>query len=625
MALAQGTRVGRYRIEGVLGRGGMAVVYRARGEGIDRDVALKLLADDLSAAPEFVERFRREGRLQASLEHPHAVTIYEAGDSDYGLYLAMRLVPGPTLAELNREHELGAAQTLTLLGQVADALDAAHALGLVHRDVKPQNVLVSGDDAYLGDFGLTRVEDATGVTSTGRLMGTVAYLAPEVIQGQQAGPAADRYAFAAMLFECLTGSAVFPRGTQAAVLFAHTNERVPRISARRPELPRELDDIFDRALAKDPRARPDSAGGLVDEVRRVLEAAGLAELGPPPLHDGALDSDTIASVLPRRPLAAARRSALPWFAAALVVGAALALGIRALVADGGGPARAQAAVPEPLPGAVVLGSDLSHPGRTLDCHARPPRPGARDCTMVQTALPGHTVFVPSNGVIRRWSVRSARGELSLAVLRPRSGGAGQIARSQSEFAENDGVFVFPTDIQVERGDLVGVVVIEGGLGARAGVEGAMTERWIPHVGATRAPDFPAGSGWNDELLLRVELMPGRGQRQPQQVSGTAALHLPPGRVQARRRGHFADGHPYEIALVAIGGRTVLDEFIDGRRRARVDLPGFRAQGQLVSMSIDIDPSSPENLGVYIQYVNAESSRLLAHYYGAGDHGFEIVN
>jgi hypothetical protein len=307
------------------------------------------------------------------------------------------------------------------------------------------------------------------------------------------------------------------------------------------------------------------------------------------------------------------------------VGAALALGIRALVDDGGAEP-AQAAVPAPFAGAIVLGSDLSHAGRTLDCRARPAGSGGRDCTMVQSALPGHTLFVPSNGVIRRWSVRSARGELSLAVLRPRSGGVSQIARSQSEFAENDGVFAFPTDIEVERGDLVGVVVIEGGLGAREGVRGATTQRWIPHVGATRAPDFASGSGWNDELLLRVELLPGQRQRQPAQVTGPAALTLPAGHVLKRRRGRFADGHRFELAIVALGSRVVLDEFIDGRRRARAGVPGFRAPGgQVVDLGADVDTSSPENVGSYIQYINPESSRLIARYYGADSHGLEIVN
>jgi hypothetical protein len=532
----------------------------------------------------------------------------------------MRLVPGPTLAHLIKERELGAARALGLLAQVADALGAAHALGLVHRDVKPQNVLVDGDDAYLGDFGLTRVEDATVVTSTGRLMGTVAYLAPEVIQGEGAGPAADRYAFAAMVFECLTGSVVFPRGTQAAVLYAHSNEPVPSISTRRPELPAELDAVFERALAKDPRQRPGSARELVDEVR----AAQIDALGPPQPRETALDSDTVEPVLPARAPASGRRRALPWIAAALLAGAALALGIRALV-DDGGPGAAQAAVPEPLPGAIVLGSDLSRPGRTLDCRARPPRAGSRDCTIAQAALPGHTLFVPTNGVVRRWSVRSARGELSLAVLRPRAGGVLQIARSRSEFAGNDGVYAFPTELEVERGDRLGVVVVEGGLGARAGVNGATTERWIPHVGGNRKADLPAGSGFNDELLLRAELIPGKRRRQPHQVVGAAAASLPAGHVLERRRGRFADGHRWEVAFANAGGNVVADLFIDGRRRARTAVPDVRPHGEVFHMSMTIDPTSPENGSVFLQYVNPESSRLIARYYGFDAHGFELID
>ena len=184
MLIERGTIVGSYRVEGILGRGGMGVVYSASHVGMDRRVALKVLADDLSSSPEFVERFRREGRLQASLDHPHTVTVYEAGESEHGLYLAMRLVPGPTRALLYQERALDATRGLALLRQVGDALDAAHSAGLVHRDVKPQNVLVGdSEDAYLGDFGLVRDGDTSGFTATGRLLGTIAYLAPEVIQG----------------------------------------------------------------------------------------------------------------------------------------------------------------------------------------------------------------------------------------------------------------------------------------------------------------------------------------------------------------------------------------------------------------------------------------------------------
>src|SRR5262245_2333363 len=291
MLIERGAIVGSYRVEGILGRGGMGVVYSAQHVSLDRRVALKVLADDLGSSPEFVERFRREGRLQASLDHPHAVTVYEAGESEHGLYLATQLVRGPTLAQLFEERALDAARGLALLRQVGDALDFAHEAGLVHRDVKPQNVLVGdADDAYLGDFGLVRGNTTGGFTATGRLLGTIAYLAPEVIQGAEAVPASDRYAFAAMTFECLTGTVVYPRGSEAAMLYAHTNEPPPSASERRDELPRSLDSVLKKALAKDPEDRPESAQAFVDTVSRTLEAADTADLGPPPLWPAVLDA-----------------------------------------------------------------------------------------------------------------------------------------------------------------------------------------------------------------------------------------------------------------------------------------------------------------------------------------------
>ncbi|HST42861.1 MAG TPA: serine/threonine-protein kinase, partial [Conexibacter sp.] len=294
--LREGTLVGRYRVEALLGRGGMGTVFRARHEESGRVVALKLLGDDMAADTDRGARLLREGRAQASLEHPHVVTVYDAGESEQGLYLAMRLIDGPRLADLIAERRLDMRRALALLEQVADALDAAHAAGLVHRDVKPLNVLVgAGDHAYLADFGLTRADGATAATAAGTLAGTVAYLAPEVVRGEEASPASDRYAFAAMAFECLTGSVVFPRTSEAGVLFAQAHDPPPRIGARRPELGDGLDELFEHALSKQPSERPASARGLVAALRRALERSGTIELpAPSPIGAAALAPGTVA-------------------------------------------------------------------------------------------------------------------------------------------------------------------------------------------------------------------------------------------------------------------------------------------------------------------------------------------
>src|SRR4051794_19282345 len=298
----QGTVVGSYRVDAVLGRGGMGTVFRATNVDSGRVVALKVVSPGLTWDSRRGERFRGEGRAQAALEHPHVVTVYEAGESERGPYLAMQLIDGPTLVELVRERKLDARRSLDLLGQVADALDAAHAEGMVHRDVKPHNVLVArGDHAYLADFGLTRAGDQGAITATGTLLGTVAYLAPEVVRGDDATAASDRYAFAAMAFECPTGTVVFPRSNDSAVLFAHVNEPPPRLGTRRPELGHGFDALFERALAKDPGERPRSARELVDAIGRELESSGAIALpAPPPAGAAALGrnatTDPVASL-----------------------------------------------------------------------------------------------------------------------------------------------------------------------------------------------------------------------------------------------------------------------------------------------------------------------------------------
>src|ERR1700680_577218 len=220
-ALQNSTVVAGYRIDGALGEGGMGTVYRATQLSLERVVALKVLTAELSSDPDFRERFRREGLLQAALDHPHIVTVYEAGAADERLFLAMRMVEGPTLKELIVRHQLDARRALRLLTQVAEALDAAHAKGLIHRDVKPQNVLVgAGDHAYLADFGLTKGSDDAPMTETGLFVGTIDYISPEQARGERATARSDVYALTAVLCECLTGRVPYVKATEDRVLMA---------------------------------------------------------------------------------------------------------------------------------------------------------------------------------------------------------------------------------------------------------------------------------------------------------------------------------------------------------------------------------------------------------------------
>ena len=279
--LAPGDTVAGYRIDGILGRGGMGVVYTATQLSLNRTVALKFLADILGDDPDFRERFRREGLIQAALDHPHIVPVYEAGEVDDGLFLAMRLVRGENLKELIVSGRLSVARTLRVLGPIADALDTAHEAELIHRDIKPQNILVGGrDHAYLADFGLTKEAGATGVTKTGQFVGTFDYVSPELISGHPGDRRSDLYALAAVLFECLTGQVPFVRASDAALLYAHVADPVPTVTALREDLPAAIDGVIAQALAKDPDARHASATAMIDEAAAAL--ADVADEAPGP-------------------------------------------------------------------------------------------------------------------------------------------------------------------------------------------------------------------------------------------------------------------------------------------------------------------------------------------------------
>ena len=244
--LGVGSTIGPYRLDALLGRGGMGVVYRAEDLRLGRKVALKLLRASLADDRTYRERFLRESRLSASIEHAAIVPIYDAGETDGLLYIAMRFVDGVDLAKLlHREGSLAPERAVALVGQLASALDAAHARGLIHRDVKPSNALIGtdgdGEHAYLVDFGITQdTASHERLTATDQLVGTLDYLAPERIRGEPVDGRADIYALGCVLLECLTGQVPFARATEAAAIYAHLEEQPPRPSDLRPGCPRRL-------------------------------------------------------------------------------------------------------------------------------------------------------------------------------------------------------------------------------------------------------------------------------------------------------------------------------------------------------------------------------------------------
>ncbi|AZQ39606.1 serine/threonine protein kinase [Streptomyces cyaneochromogenes] len=281
-----GRQVAGYRIEQEIGRGGMAVVYRARDLRLDRTVALKLLAPELARNDTFRRRFTHESRTAAAIDHPHIVPVYEADETDGVLYIAMRYVSGSDLRHLlDVQGPLPPPTALRIAAQVASALDAAHEHGLVHRDVKPGNILVArGTDSdhpehvYLTDFGLTKKSlSLTGFTTVGQFVGTLDYVAPEQISGKPVDARCDVYGFACVVYECLAGHPPFQRDEDMALLWAHQYDEPPPLTEERPDLAPPVDSVFAMALAKSPDDRHDSCLAFVAGLRAAVagEAAAL--------------------------------------------------------------------------------------------------------------------------------------------------------------------------------------------------------------------------------------------------------------------------------------------------------------------------------------------------------------
>ncbi|HYZ52892.1 MAG TPA: protein kinase [Streptosporangiaceae bacterium] len=261
-----------YQLRAVLGRGGMSTVYKAEHPRIGSVVALKVMAPELAADDVFRARFLEESRMAASLNHPNIIPIFDMGPCEGLLFIAMHYVAGTDLrAVLKEHHRISPSQALLLIGQTARALDAAHRHGLVHRDVKPGNILVERgaddddpDHVYLADFGITKhMTSRSGLTSTGHLMGTIDYSAPEQIRGRSVDGRADMYSLGCVLYECLTGHVPFDKDHDAAVIWAHVEESPPKPSTVQPDLPQSIDDVILRAMAKDPDDRYQTCRDLV--------------------------------------------------------------------------------------------------------------------------------------------------------------------------------------------------------------------------------------------------------------------------------------------------------------------------------------------------------------------------
>jgi YVTN family beta-propeller protein len=370
--LTTGSILGDFQIEESVGRGGMGLVYRAVQLSLSRPAAVKVIGEAFAQDPVFRERFVRESRIAASIDHPNVIPVYAAGEHDEVLYLAMRFVEGSSLRELLQQH--GAyrpRRAASIVAQVASALDAAHERGLVHRDVKPGNILVTRgrtEHVYLSDFGLTkRSTSDSGLTVSGQWVGTLDYVAPEQLRGDQVDGRADIYALGCVLYETLTGQVPFPREDDVSKLWAHIADAPPSALRLAPSVPTPLAAVAERAMQKNPADRFSTAG---DFRRAALAAVGA---------DDDLDDDSVGATSPAstraggltRPTAAlptaAPRKRRRWTSAAVAVAALAAIAVAAVVLLGGDESGPAGEKPRPSvePVGTIVGDPVRFGGRPV--------------------------------------------------------------------------------------------------------------------------------------------------------------------------------------------------------------------------------------------------------------------
>lgn len=365
--LAPGTLIGGYRVESFVARGGMGVIYKATQLALQRTVALKLVAPELAHDEAFRVRFKREAQLAASIDHPNILPVYESGEIEGQLFLAMRFVLGTDLDTLiKRERVLDVARAVAIVAQIAAALDAAHSRGLVHRDVKPGNILIAeeyGEErAYLTDFGLTkRVATGAQLTRTGYVVGTLDYVAPEQVQGAAVDGRADTYALACVLYRSLTGGVPFDRPGDVAKMWAHLNDPPPSAAAVSRAVPAELDAAIRRGMAKRPEERFTSSGEFARAASAAVPAGVAGQLGQPGRTE--LDATQVDRPI-LAPPPAPKRSFLGGRGpiAAAAAGVVIAIGVIVAIVAGGGGHSGSTTTPPPATQSTATGSPLTTAG-----------------------------------------------------------------------------------------------------------------------------------------------------------------------------------------------------------------------------------------------------------------------
>lgn len=578
-----GYQFGGYVIKSLVGRGGMGVVYAAEHTTLQRRVALKVIAPEVVEDEGFRERFLREARLAASLRHPNIIEIYDAGQVDGELYLAMRYVEGASLATVLRlAGRLEPDRALSILTKVAGALDEAHANGLVHRDVKPDNVLLGSpatrktfEEVFLTDFGLVRPIDArTEVTRIGSVLGTWSYMAPELLQGGEIDGRSDQYSLACVLYECLAGHVPFSRDMDAALLMAHLTAPPPAITDERPDLPARLDAVIARGMAKAREDRYGSCTELLDDARAAITGSAPASPMPPepateivarPSTDPA--SSAIDGPAPRAPLepgapqtvSVVRSRRRPSAGLAIVAIAVVSVVVAAALAFSGRPG---AATPTAVP---VNGSALASPSAAVPVPSDSPRsPAASPSPAI--VLQDGTWHGTGSLVQARWGHGAARlANGKVLVVGGNASENSSFALASAELYDSaSGTWASTADMRQAR-SYASVTVLDGGKvlvagGANKNAPLAVAELYDPVLGSwSTLPKMKVPRSHHTATLLddgRL-LVVGGGTSTKSRASTASAEIYDPGTGKWTRTAPMAVPRSYHTATLLKDGRVLV--------------------------------------------------------------------